>query len=576
MLPYLALCLLLQDGLRLTYETSEGKATGDYAETVNFCRRLSKAAPQLQVLSFGQSASGRELIAVTLSTDLTSDPAKLKASGKPLIYVECGIHAGEVEGKDATLILLRDMLIAKKQSALLEHANFLVVPVLNVDGHERRSPFNRINQNGPEEMGFRANDQNLNLNRDWVKLDAPETRQAVALINRYRPDFFFDCHTSDGADYPYRAMLGVPSTPSIDFHIAEWSSALYQSVATELNAAGIPTCPYFEFEGDDPAKGIGIQEYSPRYSTGYWGARNRPSMLIETHMLKPYSVRVETTYSVLINTIRYVEDHRDSLLEASVSADNHDLHAVGSTYVLASAASGTKREIPFLLYESRPFQSEITGSMVMSWTHKTVEARVAIQDDFQPTVTATSPAGFAIPAAQSSLVGLLKAHGFLIQTLKHPIQGHFASDRLSRAEFKGAPFEGRQMPQFQCETVQREETLPAGTAIVGCDQPGVRLLLQLLIPAAPDSLMHWGFFNALLERKEYFENYAMEPIAKQMLDGDPALRAAFTQALSDPKFAASPRARLNWFYERSKYSEPLVNQYPILMLSSKQLEVARN
>ena len=132
------------------------------------------------------------------------------------------------------------------------------------------------------------------------------------------------------------------------------------------------------------------------------------------------------------------------------------------------------------------------------------------------------------------------------------------------------------MPQFQCETVQREETLPAGTAIVGCDQPGVRLLLQLLIPAAPDSLMHWGFFNALLERKEYFENYAMEPIAKQMLDGDPALRAAFTQALSDPKFAASPRARLNWFYERSKYSEPLVNQYPILMLSSKQLEVARN
>lgn len=576
MVPALALAAILQDGLQLTYETSGGKSSGDYAESLAFCRRLERLSPFVHVASIGKSGSGRDMVAVTVSKEGVAEPATLHASGKPLIYIENGIHAGEIEGKDATLLLLRDMLVTKTRASLLDCANFLIVPVLNVDGHERRSPYNRINQNGPTEMGWRANDQNLNLNRDWIKLDAPETRAAVAIQTKYAPDFYVDNHTTDGANYPYVAMLGVPSTPSLDPHIAQWAAGLYSAVSKELSEEGVPTCPYFEFNGDDPARGIYVQDYSPRYSTGYWGARNRPSMLIETHMLKPYRTRVAGTYQAMVRAIEYVGHHRRELREAIDAADAQDRDGAGAFYVLGSQVSDAKRKMPFLLYEAKPYRSEITGTTLMGWTEKRVDAEVDIQDQFVPSAGAKAPGGYAIPAALGPVIEVLKAHGLRLETSSQPLTDSFETYAFSDAKIASASFEGRNMASFKVEAVTEDRTLPSGTVFVACDQPGTRLLLHLLEPGAPDSLVRWGFLNAFFERKEYFEPYAMEPVAQQMLKDHPELRPIFEDALKDPKFAADPYARLMWFYDRSPYADARLNRYPIVRLSAQQVARLRS
>lgn len=575
MLASLALWFATQNGLTLTYETSGFKSSGDYAEAVSFCRRLAELSPQAHLISIGHSASGREMFALTVSKEGDPSPEALRKSGRPLIYIECGIHAGEIEGKDASLLLLRDLLIGKKSPDLLDDASLIVIPVLNVDGHERRSPFNRINQNGPTEMGWRANDQNLNLNRDWMKLDAPETKAAVALISRYKPDFFIDNHTTDGADYPYQVMLGVPSTPSLHPAVAAWASGLYDSVSKDLDTSGITASPYFEFNGDDPSRGIYLQDYSPRYSTGYWGARNRPSMLIETHMLKPYKVRVDATYQAMLRAIRYVGAHREALRSAVSEAESHDTAAVGAYYVLASEVTAAKRSSPFHLYEARPYVSEVTGGTVIHWAERQKEALVDIQDQFAPTVGVTAPAGYAIPAALTSVIDILRAHGLKLETLKAPLRDTFSSYRFLMPRLSAQPFEGRNTAEFGLEAISEERTLLPGTVVAGCDGPDTRLLLQLLEPAAPDSFAHWGFLNAFFEQKEYFETYSMEPIAAQMMREQPGLRAQFEEALKDPKFASNPYARLAWFYERSPYADKRLNKYPIVRLTSAQLALAR-
>src|SRR5262245_47352730 len=283
---------------RTPVEESDYKTTPRYAETMAYVRRLAAAAPrQLRLETFGTSGEGRSLLIVVASRNGVFDPAALHRAGRPIVLVQNSIHAGEMDGKDASLALLRDIVVTKTKAALLEKAVLVVIPVYNADGHERVSAYNRINQNGPRETGWRTQARNLNLNRDYMKADAPETRAFLKLWNRWLPDLFVDTHVTDGADFQYDTTYGFDTGPDIVPAIAEWQrNSLAPYVEASVAAAKQVIGPFINLKDEtDPAQGLRAGQDLPRFSTGYVNLQNRPAILLETHMLKDYRTRVRGT-----------------------------------------------------------------------------------------------------------------------------------------------------------------------------------------------------------------------------------------------------------------------------------------
>lgn len=560
----------LQQDWRTEYERSNFLKTGRYAEAMDYCKRLEKASPWAKMITFGTTPEGRPMIALVLSRDRAFTPEAAVKSAKPLVMINNGIHAGEIEGKDASLILAREIAVTKKEAALLDHANILIIPVFNVDGHERFGPGNRINQNGPEEMGWRATAQNLNLNRDWTKADAPEMKAMLRLIHAWKPDFFFDDHTTDGADWQYAAQLCVPTGPNMDPGVAAWARAMMEHVQPAVEKDGFLLAPYFgSFDSARPERTITVDDFGPRYSTGYLEAINRPSMLVETHMLKPYKFRVETTYCILRRTIEEIGRTGKELRAITAAADEADRNLKPGTKVtLTLKLTGDTQPYTFRGWKYTPYKSEITGAMVPAWEHTPVDTPSTIRDQFVPELDVVTPAAYAVPPGWTEVIERLTVHGFHFTRLAEPVTEVLETIRLESPAFARTPFEGRFAPTYEITRRPEPQTLPAGTLIVPSNQPGARLLMHLLEPEAPDSFVKWGLFNTIFEQKEYFESYAMEPIAKKMLDADPKLKAEFDERMKDPAFERSPRARLEFFFSRSPYADQRLNRYPVVRLRS--------
>lgn len=564
-----------QDRWLTHYERSGYLETSRYSEDVEFCRRLDAASPDAKVISFGKSPEGREMIALVVSSEHSFTAKAVTHSAKPLVFVQNGIHSGEIEGKDASLTLARDILIRHQFPELLKDANLLIIPVFSVDAHERVSPYNRINQNGPKEMGWRATAQNLNLNRDYIKADAGEMRNELKLLHDWKPDFFFDNHTTDGADYQYTITLQLPMAQTQAPEQAEWSRALYNELVGKLEGKGFLTAPYFDLEDPgNPGTGLSIGDFGPRYSTGYLAAMNRPAMLIETHMLKPYRPRVESTYWAMVYAIsRCVQDAK-ALKAMNAAADAQEKSMKEGDHVVVSAKTReSKRPFLFKAYTYTPYESTISGSKINAWDRsKPIDVPSTIQDTYEPSLTVALPAAYAVPPQWKNVQELLALHGLQGFPLRAATSQSLSSYRFANVKFANEPFESRFMPEFAAEPITEPRTLMPGTMIYPVSQVGAKLLAHLLEPQAPDSLAHWGFFNVMFEGKEYFEDYAMEPVAKRMYDADPKLRAEFEERLKGEKFAKNPRARLQFFYERSPYYDIWLNKYPIARLSTAQLK----
>lgn len=558
------------------FERSGFVRTGRYQEILDFCNRLAKSSPWVKKATFGTSPEGRPMIALVLSRERDLSPKSSRKSAKPLVMVNNGIHAGEIEGKDACLMLAREIAITKREKGLLDNVNLLIVPVFNVDGHERFGRYHRINQNGPEEMGFRSTASNLNLNRDWTKADAPEMRAMLSLIHKWKPDFFFDIHTTDGADWQYAAQITVPVAPNLDARVAEWSRRFVEQAQPKIEKDGFLLAPYFgSVSAAQPERGVTVEEFSPRYSTGYWPAINRPNMLVETHMLKPYKFRVETTLSILRRGIEEIARSRNELRSAIASADKADRKLESGTAVtLGVRLTPKKKPFTFRGWKYAPYKSEITGGMIPAWEHKPVDTQTTIRSEFEPAFSALAPAAYSIPPGWTEILDRLKLHGFQFTRLKKKLADQGEVVRFQSLSFVRQPFEGRFAPSYEVVRQIEPIELPAGTVIVPANQPGARLLMHLLEPEDPDSFLKWGLFNTIFETKEYFESYAMEPIAQKMLREQPGLKAEFENALKTPAFEGNPRARLEFFFKRSPYADERLNRYPVIKLGSLPAEGA--
>ncbi|HUO93336.1 MAG TPA: M14 family metallopeptidase, partial [Rhizomicrobium sp.] len=314
---------MAQTDWRTAAEKSNFTTTPNYEETLAFLERLKKAAPdKIHLERFGATAAGRPMMVVVASGKKLFTPDAARVAHVPIVLVQAGIHSGEIEGKDAGLAMLRDFAVTGKLPHLLDHAVLVFIPVYNIDGHEKSSPFNRINQNGPAEMGARGQAQYLNLNRDYVKADAPETRAWLKLWQRWRPDFFIDVHTTDGADYQYDLTWYLEDPHKLYPAVSDWQQKAMADVVPAYEARGHLASIYLEFkDGRDPTKGIENFGSGARFSTGYLALLNRPALLIETHMLKSYAVRVKATYDLVSLLLDYAGRHGAALLKVNLDAD---------------------------------------------------------------------------------------------------------------------------------------------------------------------------------------------------------------------------------------------------------------
>jgi len=552
------------------FEQSGYIATPDYDETMSWLARLDSASAWVSVHSFGVTPQGREMPLVILSKHGRVTPEAAVASGKEIVLIQAGIHAGEIDGKDAGLMLLREIAITRTLESLADNIIILFMPMFNPDGHERRGAYNRINQNGPIETGWRTTANNLNLNRDYMKADAPEMRDWLRVFNAWRPDILIDCHATNGIDFQYNLTYAMEVFGNMHETVVEWERRLEKHFIGAMDDAGDPVAPYvFPRENSDLSKGMVDWASPPRLSTGYAAVRNRANLLIETHMLKPYKDRVFSTYRLLIEVLSYINTHRGSLRRAVRDAERDDIarFASGDTsgFPLRFAASDTPRMYSFRGYESEIREGSVSGTGYIRWNHdRPVTVDIPLFDDVQPTLHVRIPQYYVIPQEWSDVLDILRLHDVRLRRLAQPTRLVVETTLFDDINFRSRPYESRMTVNIATRTRVDSIDYPAGTVVVDPAQPSGRAAINLLEADAPDSFVFWGFFNAIFEKKEYYEAYIMEEVASRMLDEQADLRREFEQRLaSDTAFAASPRARLDFFYQRSPYHDSKLNVYPV-------------
>jgi hypothetical protein len=552
-------------------ENTDYRETPNYSDTIAFARRLAHASSIIEYEGFGFSGQGRELPLIIASETGTFTPEAAKSERKAVVLIQACIHSGEPDGKDAGFALLRDIAITQTVTGILNKVVLLFIPIYNTDGHERSSPYNRINQNGPIDMGWRTTSTYQNLNRDYMKADTPETRAWLNLWNQWRPDLFIDCHVTDGADYRCNITYHHEHHDGVDGAVLEWEQDVFDDkVASATEAAGNLISWYLEFI-DNRDLELGTRDFngSPRFSTGYVPLRNRPGILIETHMIKDYRSRVIGTYDFLKAALTEVNREPERLRQVGRDADARTL-AVGKDYDQDASFpldfELTDEATPFSLkaftYETE--HSDVSGDLRVVYGREPLDLTVPMLQTFRVKTAVAPPLCYIVPAQWNEVIDVLKAHGVEMKTLAAFTSIEVESYRFHKVRWPHEPFEGRHMPRFDVERIVETRIFPPGSAVVPVAQMLGRVILNLLEPHAPDSLARWGFFNAIFEEKEYAEHYVLESLAREMMANDPELEQEFRQLLAkDAEFAASPSARLRFFYKRSPYWDPQMNLYPV-------------
>jgi len=557
-------------------EESGFRRTGRSDEVARLCGAFAEAWPQaVRSFTFGRSAQGRAMWALLASH---ADPRQV-----PVLMLQGGIHPGESDGKDAGFIALRELLGENVAPGVLERIAILFVPAFNVDGHERVGRWNRPNQNGPEETGWRTTAQNLNLNRDYAKADSPEMRALLGLISSWDPLVCADLHVTDGADFEPDISLQTEPLNQGDPRLYESGRQLRDELITKLAAEGSLPLPFYPdlAKTDDPASGFLLTVYSPRFSTGYFPQRNRFTVLVETHSWKDYATRVRVTRNTIIALAQLLAQHGARWRAQTREADDRALRLGGSEVALdysagwrepaAGKADVAATDAPLIDFRGYAYSREISpisGEPVTVYDPKRPEIwRVPFRHRVSPSLMVKAPlGGYVVPAEWGADIGVrLAAHGVQVGTVLTATTGvPVEAFRATHAEFATVPFEGRMRLQLTGEWHRETQDIGAGSLLVPIAQPLSRLVMHLLEPRAPDSFAAWGLFNACFEEKEYFEPYVADQIARTLLEQEPRLREEFEQRLrEDAAFAASPRARLEFFLRRHSSWDARLNLYPV-------------
>ncbi len=568
-------------------EGSDFQTTPDYNETMAWLKKLTSSTPLLSMTSIGQSVEGRDIFMIIGTTEKDISPQALKKSDKALLLAQAGIHSGEIDGKDAGMMLLRDIAFGDKKG-LLDKVNLLFIPILSVDGHENSSPYNRPNQRGPQNMGWRTNAQNLNLNRDYTKLDTKEMRAIVTVINEYDPVLYMDIHVTDGADYQYDITYGGYGEQGYSPEISRWLESTYKPYTdSDLSANGhIPGQLLFSLNNRDFSKGNILVFGGPRFSDSYGNLRHMATILVENHSLKPYKQRVLGTYVLLESTLKLLATEGQSLKEITKSDKSQRAAKIPTVFKVPQMKNAVDFEslsrlessdevvsppdsLLLLGIESRIIKSSITNSDYIEWMGKPETVNIANFKGLEPVGWITRPKGYWVPVSCDDVIERLRIHGIQMEVISESKEVSVEMYRIQDAKFENEnhqsrPYEGHMQVNGTTVPEIRKEVFPAGSVYISTDQALGDLAMILLEPRSKDSFFSWGFFLSIFQRTEYIESYVMQPLAKKMLEESPALQKEFEQKKElDKDFANNPYTIFKWFYSKTKYYDDRHLLYPV-------------
>lgn len=572
MKPYLLIAFIFISFTTATaqqcrFEKSNGKESATYFEAVEWYKQLDKISPKVLVKAMGATDAGYPLHLVLVSNDGRFNPAQWHAENKVVLLINNGIHAGEPDGIDASMLLVRD--IVNKKITIPDNVALAFIAVYNIGGSLNRDSFSRVNQNGPVEYGFRGNAQNLDLNRDFTKCDSKEAKTFAQIFHLLDPDIFIDNHVSDGADYHYTMTLNTTQYNKLGGNLSNWlqlsfEPQLYKTMAEK----GWDMTPYVNFETASMDNGMEMFYDSPRFSSGYAALFATIGFLPETHMLKPYLDRVKSTYVLMQTMIATASKNADSLIILRNKLKKEML--TQQIFSLNFIVDSTKFSyLQFKGYEQAFKISEATGLQKMYYDHsKPFTKKVKYYNVFKPVKLVTKPAAYIIPQGWHAVIDLLKLNK--VQLRQFVTDTIFEVEIYHIADYKSYPkaYE-KHHKNFDVKLLTSKQKIQflKGDYFIPLNQIANRYLVETLEPTGDDSFFAWNFFDAILQQKEGYSDYRWEEVAATVIKNNPDLQQKLAaKKLSDSIFASNASAQLDFIYKNSPYYEPAHLRYPVFRL----------
>lgn len=548
------------------FERSQKLQSATYQETIDFYRQLDKAFGEISMLEYGLTDIGKPLNLVVISSNKIFDPAKIRKSGKRILLINNGIHAGEPCGIDASMMLARDLVTRPEMKKMLEHVVVAIIPVYNIGGALNRGCCSRANQEGPEAYGFRGNAKNLDLNRDFIKSDSRNARAFAHIFHTWQPDVLVDTHTTNGADYQatltYLSTLPQKADPGIAAYMTE---KMIPSLENHMTSHSIKICPYVNVFGTSPDEGFAAFLDLPRYSSGYASLFQTMAFISEAHMLKPFAQRVEATYT---------------FLEGITAQLNADYQSIGN--IIATARENAKiqkdfdvawkhdpavsRPLVFEGFEARYKPSLVTGQQRLYYDREApYKKTVPYFYQYQAVKTISKPVAYIIPQAWEQVIENLKINQVEMYELKKDTVLSVEVSYIDVYHTSERPYEGH-YPHSRVELKKSQENIQyyAGDQVVYVNQTRNPYIVHVLEPESQDAFFAWNFFDGILMRKEYFSEYVFEEEAEKILRENPEIRESFEEKKStDSIFASNGGQQLNFIYQRSVFAENTYNRYPV-------------
>lgn len=546
------------------FEKTNGTETATYFETIDFYRGLDKSSDMISVKVQGQTDAGYPLHTVLVSTDKSFDPGTWHAKNKVVILINNAIHAGEPDGIDACMMLVRD--IKNKKISLPANVVLAIIPVYNVGGCLNRNSTTRVNQNGPVEYGFRGNSQNLDLNRDFTKNDSREAKSFAGIFHWLNPDIFIDNHVSDGADFQHTMTLISTQYDKLGAVQGAWLRDVFEpQIYAGMKEKNWDLIPYVEFDGANFDKGIDMYYETPRYSSGYAALFGCFSFIPETHMLKPYRERVSSTYDLMVTFITKAGSSGAALINKRKEAAEA-INTQKSFPLRWSIDRSKNSTISFKGYTQDTTISEATGLKKMFYNHEKPYTRdIKFFNHYSPDRIVTKPKAYIIPAGWYPVIERLELNGVVVRKLLRDTVITVTVCHIDDYKSRPQPLE-KHHPNGGVKLSKTSEKLAfhTGDYLVETDQLTTRYIIEMLEPEGDDSFFTWNFFDAVLQQKEGYSDYRWEDIAAVVLKNDLVLKEKLdAKKKTDPAFATSSSAILNFIYKNSIWAEKAFMRYPI-------------
>ena len=550
------------------YELGNQNQTTTWENCIPFYEKLARDFPQvLRFEQIGVSDSGVPMHAGVITADGVFDREVLKAAGRPVFFNNNGIHPGEPEGIDSCMALVRDFCLQAERRAALGNTVFLFIPIYNVDGSLNRQNTSRVNQDGPELFGFRANGRNLDLNRDFIKCDSLAAQVFNRFFTMWDPDVMVDTHTSNGADYSYTMTLIQTQADKLGDGLGPFlRNTMLPTIYADMEQRGWPTCPYVNPVKVTPDDGIEDFLEVPRFSTGFAALHHTIGFMPETHMLKPYADRYDSMRALVEVVLNFTIMNAAQI--QSLRAQARQSASQKTQWPVMWKADHTRpSSFRFKGYQAVYSPSKIGNYMRLSYDRtQPWEKDIAYFDHFVEDVIINTPKAYLIPQAWREVIERLQWNGVALQKLaadqEIQVQTYHVKDVVSRANaYEGHMFHDAMVLTTKIETLHAR----AGDYLVELNQPNARYAIETLEPQAHDSFFRWGFFNSVLEKKEAFSDYVFEDSAYEMLQTEPELAEKFEAwKIANPDRLSNQEEVLNFIFANGRrFHEPEWRRYPI-------------